>query len=196
MSYRRGFTLIELLVVIAILAILAAILLPVFARARCAAQKTCCLSNQKQLQTAWLMYASDYDNLATLCGFGGTAFGRLDPYLKNTQVMHCPCDRNQVLNPSVISYGYNHTANGLDIDRIGEDVCKMVVFCDAYDPMVMPPMAPMISAAAQVAPYGTGSGKLDPRYEGMMGMSYVDGHAKVLRIEAVLPSMFNRTWTP
>jgi prepilin-type N-terminal cleavage/methylation domain-containing protein/prepilin-type processing-associated H-X9-DG protein len=58
---RRGFTLIELLVVIAIIAILAAILFPVFAQAREKARQAGCLSNQKQLGIAFLMYASDYD---------------------------------------------------------------------------------------------------------------------------------------
>lgn len=58
---RRGFTLIELLVVIAIIAILAAILFPVFARAREQARKTSCISNLKQIGTASMMYAQDYD---------------------------------------------------------------------------------------------------------------------------------------
>src|SRR5437667_8060368 len=57
----KGFTLIELLVVIAIIAILAAILFPVFARAREAARKTSCLSNMKQLGLASNMYKQDYD---------------------------------------------------------------------------------------------------------------------------------------
>lgn len=57
----KGFTLIELLVVIAIIAILAAILFPVFARAREAARKTSCISNMKQITLATAMYASDYD---------------------------------------------------------------------------------------------------------------------------------------
>ena len=59
--YRAGFTLIELLVVIAIIAILAAILFPVFARARESARRTACLSNVKQLGTNWMMYVQDYD---------------------------------------------------------------------------------------------------------------------------------------
>lgn len=60
---HRGFTLIELLVVIAIIAILAAILFPVFARARDAARKTACLNNMKQIGTAALMYSQDYDEM-------------------------------------------------------------------------------------------------------------------------------------
>jgi prepilin-type N-terminal cleavage/methylation domain-containing protein/prepilin-type processing-associated H-X9-DG protein len=62
MRNRHGFTLIELLVVIAIIAILAAILFPVFARARAKAQQTTCLSNIKQLGLGIQMYATDYDN--------------------------------------------------------------------------------------------------------------------------------------
>ncbi|MFP3905369.1 MAG: type II secretion system protein, partial [Armatimonadota bacterium] len=62
MTRIKGFTLIELLVVIAIIAILAAILFPVFARAQDKARQTACLSNQKQLGTALMMYANDYDN--------------------------------------------------------------------------------------------------------------------------------------
>jgi prepilin-type N-terminal cleavage/methylation domain-containing protein len=58
---QRGFTLIELLVVIAIIAILAAILFPVFAQAREKARQTSCLSNEKQLGTAISMYVQDYD---------------------------------------------------------------------------------------------------------------------------------------
>src|SRR5438874_5120163 len=58
---KRGFTLIELLVVIAIIAILAAILFPVFAQAKAAAKKTACLSNLKQNALAVMMYNSDYD---------------------------------------------------------------------------------------------------------------------------------------
>src|SRR5688500_3679685 len=60
-SSRRGFTLIELIVVIAIIAILAAILFPVFAQARDAGRKAACISNCKQIGTAFMMYVQDYD---------------------------------------------------------------------------------------------------------------------------------------
>jgi prepilin-type N-terminal cleavage/methylation domain-containing protein/prepilin-type processing-associated H-X9-DG protein len=89
----RGFTLIELLVVIAIIAILAAILFPVFAQAREKARQTQCLSNSKNIGTALLMYAQDYDEgiVPWLSLDGGRATpnwqrpwtGRLQPYIKN-----------------------------------------------------------------------------------------------------------------
>ena len=84
---RRGFTLIELLVVIAIIAILAAILFPVFAKAREKARQTSCLSNMKQLCLAQLMYAQDCDEYLT-----GRAMWarRLEPYTKNWQIFGCP----------------------------------------------------------------------------------------------------------
>ncbi len=102
---RKGFTLIELLVVIAIIAILAAILFPVFARAREKARQASCVSNCKQIMLAVLMYAEDYDGLTPIGtsywyapGGGGSA-GRtdpqgwwqlLDPYMKNQQILICP----------------------------------------------------------------------------------------------------------
>ncbi|HLK58869.1 MAG TPA: response regulator [Chthonomonadaceae bacterium] len=116
-SMHRGFTLIELLVVIAIIAILAAILFPVFAQARAAARKAACMSNQKQIANAMLMYFQDYDercpravnnasnsphlNIPLLPHVvGDNAFssedptlgrpsGFLYPYLKNLPVWRC-----------------------------------------------------------------------------------------------------------
>jgi len=89
---RRGFTLIELLVVIAIIAILAAILFPVFARAREKARQTSCLSNVKQISLAVQMYASDYDDYVVAVNNenGGPWYNVLNAYIKNSQIWVCP----------------------------------------------------------------------------------------------------------
>ncbi|MDX1934444.1 MAG: DUF1559 domain-containing protein [Capsulimonadales bacterium] len=107
---RQAFTLIELLVVIAIIAILAAILFPVFAQAREKARQTSCLSNVKQISVGMLMYTQDYDEClpepglagvfrnATNSGLGQLFSGVLpfhlaiQPYIKNYQVFGCPSD--------------------------------------------------------------------------------------------------------
>ena len=89
---HKGFTLIELLVVIAIIAILAAILFPVFARAREKARQTMCLSNVKQISLAILMYAQDYDEHFPMLyrhqrnGLAVTT----QPYISNWDVYDCP----------------------------------------------------------------------------------------------------------
>jgi prepilin-type N-terminal cleavage/methylation domain-containing protein/prepilin-type processing-associated H-X9-DG protein len=95
---RKGFTLIELLVVIAIIAILAAILFPVFARAREQARKSACLSNAKQIALAMTMYAQDYDETLVLRYTGpdpATKIQRswkdsIEPYLKSADIYRCP----------------------------------------------------------------------------------------------------------
>ncbi len=100
---RRGFTLIELLVVIAIIAILAAILFPVFARAREKARQTSCLSNIKQLNLGFQMYAQDYDELFPSAWYvwnnqdGWVWADCIYPYIKNYGVYRCPS--RKTLNP-------------------------------------------------------------------------------------------------
>jgi len=92
MKKRAGFTLIELLVVIAIIAILAAILFPVFAKAREKARQTSCLSNVKQLMLGCLMYASDYDDCVPFWvnGYTNEFWTSMMPYVKNEQIFYCP----------------------------------------------------------------------------------------------------------
>ena len=95
MSKRRGFTLIELLVVIAIIAILAAILFPVFARARENARKSSCQSSLKQLGMAAMQYVQDYDecyHFAYVMNPQVRFPELLQPYLKNMEVFVCPSD--------------------------------------------------------------------------------------------------------
>lgn len=117
---RKAFTLIELLVVIAIIAILAAILFPVFAQAREKARQTTCASNEKQLGLAFLQYAEDYDEQfpADTTGPGqGWMTGwatEIYPYLKSTGVYACPDDPTSPTDatPGVTAVVLSYAMNG------------------------------------------------------------------------------------
>jgi len=127
---RRGFTLIELLVVIAVITILAAILFPVFARARESGRRAACLSNLHQLDLAFLQYTQDYDEMLPGATDGPSGVGRMGgwifysafganqtpraydaarggvaPYIKNIQIFVCPSDEQG--RESGDSYAYN-----------------------------------------------------------------------------------------
>ena len=104
---KSAFTLIELLVVIAIIAILAAILFPVFAQAREKARQTSCLSNTKQIATSVLMYAQDYDENLLGYRFQQTGYNQ-NPYASDTRVganAKLPIFFNQLLNPYIKNDG-------------------------------------------------------------------------------------------
>ena len=134
-SRISGFTLIELLVVIAIIAILAAILFPVFARARENARRSSCQSNEKQLGLGFLQYVQDYDEMYPIVGQGLTAntFGVssngwasiLQPYLKSKQILQCPSEPNEgsgsedPTNYFYTDYAYSSVLGGLSPNAAG-----------------------------------------------------------------------------
>ncbi len=144
---RSAFTLIELLVVIAIIAILAAILFPVFAQAKAAAKQTACLSNVKQLTLGVMLYANDNDDSYPS---GGWQFpeGVADPtfstrwyldiqqYTKNIQIRNCPSSEYQV--SANYNYGTDYGANlsvlNWDFGQNGSFVARpanFLLLCDA-----------------------------------------------------------------
>jgi len=121
---RHGFTLIELLVVIAIIAILAAILFPVFARAREKARQTACLSNVKQIMLGVLMYAQDYDETFPVASHWVSYdnnvpsttytywFESIFPYVKNEQIFTCPSQNSGSYAAAAPGYGWNYSEFG------------------------------------------------------------------------------------
>jgi prepilin-type N-terminal cleavage/methylation domain-containing protein/prepilin-type processing-associated H-X9-DG protein len=136
----RGFTLIELLVVIAIIAILAAILFPVFAQAREKARMSTCTSNLKQMGTAFMMYAQDYDgmlmngewpapNPTNVGGWPVSSVRIIEehrgwpayvfPYVKNRGVFDCPTSRDNIFTQAINDLDGNYCWNEEGSDDAG-----------------------------------------------------------------------------
>jgi prepilin-type N-terminal cleavage/methylation domain-containing protein/prepilin-type processing-associated H-X9-DG protein len=179
---RRGFTLIELLVVIAIIAILAAILFPVFARAREKARQTSCLSNVKQMMLGVMMYTQDYDE--RLCigarwfvgGVGGTGrywIDGLEPYVKNVQIFKCPSRTDLTWG-----YGWNYQEFGYEYN----DGASRSSYCST-------PLAAITAPATTILLGDDGGGTARLLYKrtaantadwhnGGANMGLCDGHAK------------------
>jgi prepilin-type N-terminal cleavage/methylation domain-containing protein/prepilin-type processing-associated H-X9-DG protein len=148
MIRARGFTLIELLVVIAIIAVLAAILLPVFLSARERARQAACFSNVKQLALAALLYAQDNDEGFPPAAYADPSclkqywFGRREscatrnfdvekgllwPYLRNAQIKRCPSFHGHAYLGDKTGYGYS-------VDYIGGDAATTC----SFDPATWP----------------------------------------------------------
>lgn len=204
---RRGFTLIELLVVIAIIAILAAILFPVFARAREAARQTSCRSNLKQIGTALQMYRGDYDELMPPLSYGdGTgpyampdpnAAGGpyvlwhhvLHPYVKNFGLFNCPS--NKFTAPTLpyagqyeanIGYGLNPFVGGIADAQVGR-VSDVIMGADSRYYRVQPHLNDIPNPTASNGTCVTTP--MYPIHNGMANTLYYDGHVKSIKPQSV-----------
>ncbi len=198
----RAFTLIELLVVIAIIAILAAILFPVFAKAREKARQSSCGSNVKQLALGCMQYAQDYDEVmppryyrTNIAVPGGPNIWDhlVQPYTKNMQVVYCPSEK-------AMCYGYN--VDYLEWKPMAQIVspAETVTLCDvklsygndgtAYYPRLVRKPSTVGAGAAPVVPTNdedaqpvTGDPNLEwARARGIhnrgANVGWVDGHMK------------------
>jgi prepilin-type N-terminal cleavage/methylation domain-containing protein/prepilin-type processing-associated H-X9-DG protein len=220
MSHRRctGFTLIELLVVIAIIAILAAILFPVFAQAREKARQTSCLSNMKQLTLGEMQYVQDYDEtyqdggsyLVTtmgVAGSGGSADGSnvnwwrypLFPYVKNWQVYLCPSSSMSVSDPSsprnqlIGHYGMNGNLYRKSMAQLVAPADKVLIGdCIHWQGELY---SGLVLAYAKPSPgwvdvrLAANQTQGNTRHVGGSSLGYADGHVKWSKAEAIAKVM-------
>ena len=128
-SRTAGFTLIELLIVVAVIAILVAILFPVFASVKEKARATACLSNYHQIGMSIHMYADDYDgNTPPNGGSFGGLIADCEPYTKSTKVFICPDDYDRVVE---------HRAGTYRIASLYQDLPIACGWKDPYNPSVV-----------------------------------------------------------
>ncbi len=185
-SYRRGFTLIELLVVIAIIAILAAILFPVFQKVRENARRAACESNLKQIGLAYTMYNQDYDEKTPtvdkalapggLDGAGYTPdyFTILQPYMKNVNVFLCP-DRSDPMPTTGNGMG---GPAGSTYTIAGPDSSAQKASKKAVDPAGC---WDNFNATGECIGYGYDDGIVSDGGYGLVGAQTTDASGKTLR---------------
>jgi prepilin-type N-terminal cleavage/methylation domain-containing protein/prepilin-type processing-associated H-X9-DG protein len=203
-TYRRkGFTLIELLVVIAIIAILAAILFPVFARARENARRASCMSNLKQIGLGMMMYVQDYDGKYFLRTYSSDGAGKitgtiysywypisgkqwvLEPYIKSTQLFVCPSN-----STAYQSYAYNsYPATIQYTESMIDEPSQMIAIVDDQfgGGIAYAPNSPGWNSNfcktpnTSASPGCTADEQFYGRHLDGVNMSFMDGHVKWLR---------------
>ncbi|MEN6305057.1 MAG: DUF1559 domain-containing protein [Armatimonadia bacterium] len=198
---RRGFTLIELLVVIAIIAILAAILFPVFAKAREKARQSSCLSNLKQLGTAEAMYEQDYDEMtASYSSHPGQAaqytfVDMLAPYIKNTQLFECPSSSARYYGTTSHSGSYGSNITSVVNNQLG----RPYLYCYRATASFQYPAETMIFADSLATTSTPSTASVSIRYNSVTGafdsvtklhnegsnVTYLDGHSKWISYSAM-----------
>jgi prepilin-type N-terminal cleavage/methylation domain-containing protein/prepilin-type processing-associated H-X9-DG protein len=205
---RRAFTLIELLVVIAIIAILAAILFPVFAQAREKARQATCTSNVKNYGLAFLMYCQDYDEVMVSEVNGGSDLTQYQyltqPYVKNRQVLICPdrsrtgCDKT--LDPSGRCLGYApnfgiysyHDGTGIFQSDVANPGGGSLFAGRSLAQFAHPASTILIGDTNDTPMYtlsfyfqdGDGTTSSAVRHSGQYQFCFVDGHAKNMKMAA------------
>jgi len=183
---RKGFTLIELLVVIAIIAILAAILFPVFAKAREKARQASCLSNVKQIMVGVLAYVQDYDETLFFIhhynqiGDGGRYMYppiRLMPYVKNEQLFICPSrPGNYLYTDYCWNYAYHGICNyAYSLGQFAKPA-QFMVLMDGTDYVFQHNTHTNNTTTA-----GQYSQNIDPRHNDGVNVGFLDGHAKWMK---------------
>ena len=199
---RDGFTLIELLVVIAIIAILAAILFPVFAKAREKARQASCSSNLKQIATGLLMYTQDYDETFPMLYYasGGNYYywygasiggvlraegGLLQPYMRNGQILDCPSAAGIPTNAAsgwFPAYGFNNLITTGSVKNMAEIAApaETVLMADAGNIQLasgVPTVYRIVSVREPTYNWPTFHG----RHLGFGNVSWCDGHVKAVK---------------
>lgn len=190
-NHRSAFTLIELLVVIAIIAILAAILFPVFAQAREKARQASCLSNHKQYSLATLMYVQDYDETFPFSSYlfqnscVATFYSVVDPYVKNKQVTLCPSDPTAMKMTDVVG------APCSDTPPFTSYSVNARLYVNGFAPGAVPVALAQIARPAETimnydgnVAFGPSSSQqqiVQPRHSELFNANEVDGHAKAVK---------------